>query len=437
MKKTVCIILALAQVLLLCGCDIFTADTAELLSPPPLTGDIYPIAEAIKESAAGAYTLKYPSRGNHRSAVVQYDINSDGVLEAFALYSMTDGEVMTMHINAVCFKDGEWRSVAQQKIIAGGVDRVDFCDLDGDGAAEILVGWEIYGTSQMQLAVYSLGENSLTQRMLQRYNHFITCDLDEDDRNEVMIIRTASAEQQNTASLYILTDDGVAELSNCSLDSTVKTVNEPQLSTLSSGKPAVYIDEIKGVGAVTEVLFIEKGVLVNPLLSKETGETISTLRSVLFSIKDINNDGIIEIPVQVNVPSVSKSEVNEKLYFTNWCSFNGETLTNQMTTMINTNDSYYYIIPQKWIGRVAVLKDTARNLRELYRYNPEDMTAGERLMYIKAVDKQEWDSGKHRALNAEEIVNDSKTTYVCYLSEAAIADGIDIEKVKADFKLYE
>lgn len=437
MRKVLTAVVSILLVLFLSGCDFFVADTAELLSPPAFTGDLKPIAEAIKESAGGVYTLKYPSRGLYRSAVVQEDINSDGIFEAFAFYSMVDGETITMNINAITFKDGKWQSVATQKIVAGGVDKISFCDLDGDGVKEILVGWQIYGTSEMQLAVYSVSENALTQRMLQKYTHFITCDLDENGKNEVLIIKTASAQQLNQASLFTITQDGVMEISTCMLDSTVKTVNEPIVDVLSTGKTAVYIDEIKGVGAITEVLFMEKGTLVNPLLQVETGETLATLRSISFNIKDINNDGIIEIPVQENVPSVTRSEVNEKLYLTGWYSFNGEKLINQMTTMINMDDGYYFIIPTKWLGNIAVLKDTDNHLREIYRYNPEDMTVGESLMYFKTVKKRDFDDGKYNAAGISEIVNNGESSFICSLSAAAVSDGVTLDTVKAGFKLLE
>lgn len=435
-RKILCIFSIFTVVFFLCGCDIFTADTAELLSPPALTGDMYPIAEAIKESVSPDYTFEYPSRGDYRSAVVQHDINKDGILEAFAFYSTQDRETATMHINAVVTKDGKWSSAATQSIVAGGVDRIDFCDLDHDGTDEILVGWEIYGTSELQLAIYSLGENALTQRLLEKYTHYITCDLDDDDRNEIFIIRSSPAESKNTAHLYALTTVGVSQISSCELDSSAKTLNHPTAATLSTGKPAVYIDEIKGVGAVTEVLFLEKGKLVNPLLEKEAKETVKTLRSATFETYDINEDGLLEIPVQKEVPTVTKSGVSEKLYLTNWCSFNGEALTNQLTTIINVSDDYYYCIPQKWIGKIAILRDSENSLMEIYRYDPKEKVSGERLMYFKAVKKSDWDEGVYKNRDVTELVNNGETSYICYISSAAEKDGIDTDKVKKDFKLF-
>lgn len=436
-KKLFIGLIGLIMAFSLTGCELYTADTVELLTPPELSGELSNIAEVIKQTAGNSYTLKYPSRGEYRSAIINEDIDGDGSFETFAFYSTTDNETVTMHINVIDNVGGEWKHIAEQKIVAGSVDRIEFSDLDSDGVKEILVGWEIYGTSEMQLAVYSVGKNSLTQRLLQKYVHFITCDLDENDKNEILIIKTASGEQNNMASLFVLTEDGITEISSCELDSAAKTFNEPILSTLSNGKPAVYIDEIKGMGAVTEVLFFEKGALVNPLLSPDTKETLSTLRSISFEVTDINDDGIMEIPIQENVPSVTRQDVNEKLYLTNWCSFNGQILTVQMTAMINVNDSYYYILPSKLVGNIAVLKDTENRLREIYSYNPEDMTIGGSLLYIKSVKKKDWDDGKYKAEGIFEIMNDGKTAHICRISDEAAAAGITLEDVKSNFKLLE
>lgn len=436
-RKITALLMSIIMVFCLCGCDLFAFDTEELLAPPALAGELADIAEAITQSAKGTYTLKYPSRGNYRSAVVQEDINGDGLLEAFAFYGMTEGENYTMTVNFLQKEKGLWKSFAEQKIVAGGVDKIEFCDLDGDGVKEILIGWEIYGTSEMQLAVYTHEDATLKQLMLQKYTHFTTCNLDDGEKNEVLIIKSATAENSNIAVLYSMGDDGMNLVSACPLDSNSKTFNEPIVSELSTGKPAVYIDEIKGVGAVTEVLFLEKGLLVNPLHSPDTLETVETLRSAAFTTTDINSDGILEIPVQLEVPSVTESNVNEKLYLTNWCSFNGEILVNQVTTMINQDDGYYCTIPAKFVGRIAILKDTSNRIREIYRYNPEEMTVGESLFYIKAVDKSAWDHGDFDGDGIKEIANNGETSFICRISAAANKEGITLESIVAGFKIIE
>ena len=420
----------------LCGCDFFTADTAELLTPPSLPGDLKYISQAVSESAGKEYILKFASRGSYRSAIVLKDIDGDGTDEAFAFYSITEGDVVSMHINAVYKKDKEWVSAGEQHLVAAGVDKIEFSDLDNDGVLDILVGWEIYGASEKQLAVYSFDKNSITQRFIQKYSDFAVCNLDENEREEVLIIDFNATEVRNTATLFIIDNENAVQLGSCKLDSKVQSIGEPKVSHLSSGKEAVYIDSVKGVGAITEVLIYEKGQLLNNLYDKELMETNKTLRSVSFTTTDINKDGILEIPVQQEVPSVSSSELAEKLYLTNWCTFNGEVLTNQMTTMINVLDGYYYIIPQNLVENIAVLKDTDKRIREIYSYDKENMTVGESLIYFGAVNKQRLEKGEADIGGFTEIGNDGESVFVVGLSQKAKEMGFSIDSIKANFVVY-
>jgi hypothetical protein len=436
LKKVFLGLLSAVMVLTLCGCDLFTADMAELLSPPALSGDLRQIAEAISKTVGGKYEFEYPQTGEYHSALVQKDVNGDGKKEAIAFYSTYNDDIETVNINVVRKKGDEWKSYGEQSIVGSGVHRVDFCDLDRDGINEILVGWQIYGTSEMQLAVYSFKDNVLSQRMLKRYNHFVTCNLNGNKTDEILVIESDAKKSHNTASLYELTDDGFLQIGRCELDSKVENVGHPIVEELSSGKNAVYIDSVKGIGAITEVLLYEKGKLVNPLYDEQTKETTLTLRSASFKTVDFNNDGILEIPVQLNVPSVSKSEVAEKLYLTSWCTFNGEILTPQVTSMINVLDRYYYNLPAKWIGKIAILKDTDNRIREIYSYDTEKMEVGGSLIYFRTVSKKDWQSGIYNALDMTKIVETENDVIACRISNTAKEMGITIEKVIKDFEIY-
>lgn len=433
LRKTAVGILVFLLTFVLCGCDFFTTDTAELLSAPSLSDDLKQISDAISESVEKSYIFKYPQSGENRSAVVQNDLDGDGVKEAFAFYTTTDGDVEMMNINVVCKKDDKWKSYGQYSIVASGVHRVDFCDLDQDSVNEILVGWQVYGTSEMYLAIYSFTENKLTQRMLNKYTHFVVCDLDENKTNEVLIIDANTETAQNTATLYGLSKEGVVQMGKCTLDSKVQSFAHPVVSELSSGKSAVYIDSVKGIGAITEVLVYENNNLLNPLYDVQIAETAKTLRSTSFATHDFNGDGLLEIPVQLNVPSVSKSQVEEKLYLTCWCSFNGELLTTQVTSMINTLDGYYYNLPSKWVGNIAILKDTDNRIREIYSYDTEQMTVGKSLLYIRTISKKDWDKDIYDALNLTKIGEKDGNIIACRISKDA---GITLQDVKDNFGLY-
>ena len=149
------------------------------------------------------------------------------------------------------------------------------------------------------------------------------------------------------------------------MDASVKSANAPVLSVLSNGQKAIYIDEIKGVGSVTEVLFISNEELINPLLdSDNTFENISTYRAASIETKDINNDGILEIPVASDLPNAQTD--GEKLYYTNWCSFDGQKLSIKNVTIMNTVDGYYITVPKSMIGYIAVYKNIETHERKVY-----------------------------------------------------------------------
>lgn len=436
LRKILTLVLSLLFVTVLCGCAFTAPDTSALLSPPALPSELAPIAKILTETAGENYTLKYPSRGAHRSAIIGEDIDGDNKKENFAFYYTSDDENGYMHINAIVNTNGTWKSVATQKIVAGGVDKIEFCDINADGKKEILVGWQIYRTSEMQLAVYSLDNNTLHQILLQRYTQFITCDLDSDARLDVLLVSNASSDEENTASLYTFKGNRVDKVLSCPLDSTSKTFLEPIISPLSNGKPAAYIDEIKGAGAVTEVLFVEDGKLKNPLYSPSFKETLATLRSVSLTLDDINKDGILEIPIQENVPSVTFGASNELLYLTSWCSFSGQALTVEQTAMINLNDGYSYAIPATLMGKIAILKDTTARERGIFTYNPKTLKVGDLLLNFKSFSLSDWKKQSHKT-EYFELSRTEDTVHACTITEKGKQKGLTIEAVASAFRLYQ
>lgn len=432
-KKVFALLIVLFMCISFSGCD-FIDNTNDMVSPPELTGDMSPIADALYKSVGANCDLKYPSAGDRRSAIIQEDINGDGIFEAFAFYSTNDDEMTTMHINVICQQEGKWCSVSDQTIVAIGVEMVDFCDLDGDGIEEILIGWEVNGNNEKQLGVFTFSQNILSQKLLQAYTSFMCCDLDSNGTNEIFVHLLNTAEKTNKAMVYNYMDDEMAQTAGCVMDGSVKSAEKPVLSTLSNGQKAVYIDEIKGVGAVTEVLYMSKGELINPLLDTvNTFENILTLRAASLKIQDINSDGILEIPVASELPNASDSD--EKLYYTNWCSFNGEKLSVKLVTLVNTVDGYYLTVPNSMVGYLAVQKDIDNHERKFYHYDSKNNILGKLLFTVTAVDADDWASKEFDHGNKTEISRNETTVFVAELGEGASAFAITIDFIKNTFNL--
>lgn len=425
-NRVAALILCIVCCFALSGCDILSPQTDELLSPPQLTGEMFPIEQALKESVKEQYTLKYPSHGEQRSAVMLQDINNDGEEEAFVFYSTSNDDLTTMHINAIVRDGKKWKSAAVQNIIASGLEKVEFCDLDGDGIKEIVVGWEIYAQSEKQVAVYSLQRKQLIPRLMQHYTSFLCCDLDQNGSNELFIHDLNTADSKNIAALYAIEDTGNTQIAGCIMDNKVSEANKPILSTLKGGVPAIYIDETKGVAAVTEVLYMSGGKLVNSLLDTANSmENISTVRPASIYCKDMDGDGALEIPIASELPNADSTSV-EKLYYTNWCSFDGQTLTQTDVTIVNTADGYMLDIPDKWLGNIAVAKDTEKRTRTVYSYDPETNVVGVKIVTFKVVDEKEWNKKNYDKKDTVEISRSGGYVYcatpIAYDGELAVSE---------------
>lgn len=431
-KIIVCFLLAACICLCFCGCDL-TGQNDELVSPPELTGEMYPIGEALKNSAGSDYDLKYPTAGNYRSAIILEDINQDSVFEAFAFYSTYDDEMTNMHINVIRQNGESWESVFDQTIVATGVEMVEFCDLNSNGVMEILVGWEVNGNTQKQLSIFSFDDGTLTQKLLQPYTSFLCCDLDANDTYEVFVHLLDTSEQTNRAIVYNYGEDGIAQTAGCLMDGSVKSASAPMLSQMSNGQNAIYIDEIKGVDAITEVLYLSRGELVNPLLDTKTSfQNTATLRAAALEIFDINQDDTPEIPVAVELPN---AVVGEKLYYTNWCSFNGEVLSVKLITIVNTVDGYYLTLPNHLVGNIAVLKDIDNHKREVYSYDAKREQVGEPLFSIYAIALGDWLDEEYDRDGLTELSRNENTVFVLKTNNSS--DKITKEDIKNMFNVIE
>ena len=75
---------ALAISLLFSGCSLSALDAQSLMRPPRPTGERAQIHDELEKSAGANPTLKYPSRGEYRSAIIMHSLVSAGQEDAIA-----------------------------------------------------------------------------------------------------------------------------------------------------------------------------------------------------------------------------------------------------------------------------------------------------------------------------------------------------------------
>lgn len=384
MKKLLALFLCAAIAFCLCGCDTLSGNIESLLSPPSPSGVLKDVQSALNKSVSSAYTLKYPTSGEHRSAIVLKDLNGDGQNEALVFYSTTLDNTTNMNINYITLSDGGWTSKGQSSIVASGVEKIDFADLNGDGNLEILVGWSIYGSVEKRLSVYTLQNGSLVSRIQESYTSYLYSDFNGDSTPDVLIIYQDTVNSVSTAKLLDLTDEGATEIGSCPLDPAVSEYKEPVIFHLA-GRTAVYIDGVKGAGTITEMLLVDSK-LINLSYTDGNNTVFNTFRTGNTPIADINSDGNYDIPISYLL-TASLSGVADNIYKTNWYCFNGTEITMSLSAIMNSADGYYLEIPEKWDSSITVTGNTAEHLRTVYRLDKITGTSAEELLKIQAIPK--------------------------------------------------
>ncbi len=433
LKKLFCVILALVITASLSGCALPGADIDSLIAPPKPTGELYEIRKALEKSVKEKFTLKYPTSGDIRSAIVEKDFNNDGAAEAVAFYSTVKDNIVSMNINFIKKSGEEWISGGSFKIVAAGVESVLFKDLDGDNIDEIIVGWSVYGNIDKILGVYSVASGSLTQRINESYTNYLCSDLNNDGKNELFLTSLSFLEEALAAAkLYSLEVGDKMQVSTLELDSAVSAYSAPVAGKLSNGNSAIYLDAIKGVGAITEVLEVEDKTLKNALLN-EAGVIANTYRTTGAAVRDIDGDGIYEIPLVELI--TAGDEINEGVYRTDWHTVENGGLTLKSSTIMNYNDGYFIVIPEKWQGKITVTRDTANRIRNFMRIDSETGNSAELLVRIQVTAAAGGASEDSAAGGATLIAESAELKFYATLGAYKGAEAVTLDELKQYFKL--
>lgn len=434
-KRIAAIICAVVMALSFTSCNSLDMNIDSLLSPPKQDGDIYPIQQALEAAVGKTITLKYPIAGEHRSAFLFEDIDADGVDEALALYSLNTDGTVSMHLNVIDYEAGEWISRSDVKVVGSGIEKIEFCDLNADNIPEIIVGWMIYGTVDKQVGVYTYDGKALNQRVLEKYSDFLCDCLNDDNRDELIVIDLNTTDKTSEVKMLALSASGITEIGSAFLDGGVTSYSAPIVSRLSDGRKALYIDAIKGTGTLTEIVWFEDNIL-RSTYDSALAETRLTYRPSSVYAKDMNEDGTLEIPIMSLLASTALMPEADKVYVTSWCSFNGSALNVIENTFMNYTDGYYITIPDKLVNSLHLARKVDSRQRIFYSYDPATDTQGDEVFRIVATTQNDIENGRFDNTDYVQLGSQNEMIYLTKVAENNEL-GITIELLLENFYVIE
>ena len=415
-KKVLSCTIVMSIILMLSGCTVgLDMTTDEFLSPPRARGEMYEIDKVLKSSVNEKFTLRYPTDGDYRSAYILTNLTGGNTTEfALAFYSMLNTEnVATMHLNLMKKTGENWISISDISVSAVGVEKVDIIDLNNDDIKEIVVGWNIYGGVDKRVMVYSLKGLSLIPRIQEPYTEFMCCKLKSDGQTGLFVLEHNKTESVSAAKYFAFDNSGVRELGSCNLDGSVASYAKPVLSSLSNGTPAVFIDSVVGAGMQTEIVFLKGNKLVSPLYQKTPQTVLATYRNEQVASMDINQDGVMEIPLRLNDDEFVLNTSSESLNpIIRWCTYNGKEFKTVMYAAMNYTDGYFLEIPKKWLNVITISRYVENRLRTVYLWDSESEAVLSELVRIRTVSDVEWDKENNGFSEYTEILRSEGLVYV-------------------------
>lgn len=348
------------------GCAV-DSSIENMLAPPIISEEQQEIYKALEKSAGKDFTLVYPRSGAYRSAFVFRDLDGDGGDEAVVFYSRSGNDV-NVRVNVIDSVEGKWRSVYDHAGAGTTVEQVFFTDLGGTGRVRMAIGYGYMTPTEKTLEIYSLSEGVLNTEYEGAYYKTLTLDLDNDGGEDIAALNGNN--ENHTASLSLITDKGKGAecIASAAMSPTVLDYPSVIGGYIGSGTPAVFADGLLGSGNLsTEIIYCINGELRNPALIDGSELSARTVRPQGLYCKDIDGDGIVEIPEREAFPGYRDRQDTQ--YITDWNVYENYSVVKKYSSLTDPYLGYAFMLPVRWEGLVTLKNDSTTGEKVFYKYN--------------------------------------------------------------------
>lgn len=424
MKRTVWkILVAVSALLMLTGCS-FELRSIESLMRPPYTPTERELEKSIHKLLGTHISYRSPSSGNHFSAITLRDLNNDSVDEAVVFYVNKDDE-SSVRMCVLSQLAGEWDLVSDFSGNGSGVISLDFADFNNDANEEIIVSWLLFGDkAQKMISIYTSDSDnntlSVSACISEPYDLMTVTDVNGNNEKQILLSYTYLSNSLGKTTLKVLgiTAENEAVLINETILDERITKTVAINSDMPDGNitPRFFID-----AQISESQFITKVLEWNDetkkfvsLIDDENDRDI-TLRSSNLISKDINGDGLLEIPLRRPMSESNDGDTSFG-YILEWCKIKKSKLVATDFYVVNLLENYNLYFPSDWKNKVYIRTDL--ETRTWNFLNKNDVM----LFSVSAIDFSQWDENSSSVTEMLMMQND--TVYACTITEEGKSFGI-------------
>jgi len=352
-KRILPVLVLILTALLLAGCTPLTV--AEMYAIPKRSEEYAHLQSAIDMAMAGL-SYSAPVSGENQQTVQMADLDGDGVDEYLVFAKGNTEKPMQILIFSQT-EDGKCQIMTVIESNGSAFERVEYMEIDHTPGCEIVVGRQVSNQLMGNVSVYSFKNGNAKQLMTSGYSRFLTCDLDKDDKGELVLIQPGESEFGAAVAVLYNYRNGEMERSvEVDLSCRVQDIRRITTSNLQDEHPAVFVASALDDGSIlTDVLASKRGKFTNVSASSEFGTSVQTLRNYAVYGEDLDRDSIFELPELVSMQLISMEYNIERQYLIRWYSMDslGKTY-DKLHTFHNYAGGWYVQLDSSWAERVTI-----------------------------------------------------------------------------------
>ena len=361
---------AVLMVGLLCGCSFKLFKSAEDLYARPQLPEAYQQLENTINTVKSALDAEdaTPISGANPSAIQLLDLDGDGQEESAAAFFRANAADDPLPLKIYFFRKASGGEYNVSYVLEGegnNIYSIAYEDLDGNGRKEVIVSWQLT-TQANVLTVYSMSPAGVVELLRVTYNEsYNLCNLDGSGCRELVVVqRDVTGEGVGRADYYSVQEGLLTLTSSAPLSENVTDVLAVRSGQLAGQTPALYVTSECPTGQITDIFTLRDGMFTNITLNGDSRLSNDTLRDYTsVSVTDINQDGVLEIPVALVLPNVSgeSSSTYRVIYWRQFDAAGDPTVV--CTTYHNVTDGWYLVLPSQWDGQILLERDDRQNYR--------------------------------------------------------------------------
>ena len=359
--KRLCLWLAAALLCLgLAGCSMpgERAQVEELLRAPRLSGDYGAVQTALNDWLGESAQLKYPMQGELLSPFLWQDLDGDGQQDAAVLYTTAQSSNVCI---AILQKDenGVWQVRQSVEGLADSVDNVSLARLQPGGASQLVVGY-MAAQGDHYLAVYAYTGGVLSTILEQQYQQYLVEDITGGGSQDLILMSTL---EDGGVQIELLTVDKEGSFQQVA----VMGLSANRFSGCASvaaglgadGRHYLVLDGwtgISGNNLASVLLYFDEDTQQMVPATQISTEKLYTasLRNVPGLVsRDLDGDGIVEIPTQPDEAGLLNTSQSRRMDFIVWMDYTSPH-PEKSFGLLDEETNCYIALPTEWEGNLKL-----------------------------------------------------------------------------------